>query len=612
MTTQRGDFSFDDILPRLVNAYEAGLLVPFIGVGMSRPHCADWTSLIVGLEGAAGIAPAPNDAVQQPEDLIRRANAAARRLRTAAPGRFEAALRSALIARPDTVPEQTGALARIWWPLVLTTNYDNFFAKAFADEFGAPGLAVVGRGAEDCQRVLTSLNTAGRSLLWALQGFLAAPFALPGPLAPRRLSQELVLDHAEYRRVTHREPHFRRAFAEVFRHRSLLFLGSGLRETYLQELFGEVLELYGPSPLTHFAIMPRGEVDPAFLYARFQIAVVEYEPGPAGHAEVPRLLSSLHAALEQPLAAPTSRGWGRTTTRQQTATSNRNDFEVFRGPLPRQRREGECLVISAGGRRNGDRFFISSAMQPTLDAWCEGETPPPKLRSSFVAEYEGRNAFAVRARRETDDTKDLLQVRAAALSLFDLAAARFKCLHMQLLASGGDDREDAQQPRYSLRVFPARFAFIEMARAWGQWRRSHPDIDCCLCVHLVDASVYREIQSGRIDVLELLLCQDVCLWAEIIEGETLVERRQFKKNETTSVGTIIDELGLSQSGWEVEVSPLSGIDEAEGRIALNGCCSDGRANTARSLRELGVVHGSTLHFRRIEAAPSNAGPSVPS
>ena len=44
------------------------------------------------------------------------------------------------------------------------------------------------------------------------------------------------MGHDEYRRVTYRDIHFRRAFAEVFRHRSLLFLGSGIRETYLQEL----------------------------------------------------------------------------------------------------------------------------------------------------------------------------------------------------------------------------------------------------------------------------------------------------------------------------------------------------------------------------------------
>jgi hypothetical protein len=77
-----------------------------------------------------------------------------------------------------------------------------------------------------------------------------------GHEADRRLTKELVADHTEYRRITHREPHFRRAFAEVFRHRSLFFLGSGLRETYLQELFGEVLELHGPSTRTHFALMP--------------------------------------------------------------------------------------------------------------------------------------------------------------------------------------------------------------------------------------------------------------------------------------------------------------------------------------------------------------------
>ena len=43
---------------------------------------------------------------------------------------------------------------------------------------------------------------------------------------------ELVVRHAEYRRAANRVPHFRRRFAELFRTRSLLFLGSGLAEPY--------------------------------------------------------------------------------------------------------------------------------------------------------------------------------------------------------------------------------------------------------------------------------------------------------------------------------------------------------------------------------------------
>ena len=90
-------------------------------------------------------------------------------------GAFAKALRESVLADKSgakLIPLQTQALARIWWPLMLSTNYDNCYAAAFHKHFPDRDLAVVGRGAEDCQRVLTSLSTAGRSLLWALQGYL--------------------------------------------------------------------------------------------------------------------------------------------------------------------------------------------------------------------------------------------------------------------------------------------------------------------------------------------------------------------------------------------------------------------------------------------------------
>ena len=626
MPARRGAFEFSDVLPSLVVAYEAGHLVPFIGVGMSRPNCADWPGLIKGLEVDAKIKEQPPiDRQTKSEDLIRRADRAVRKLRSGAANEFGDAFRRSLFGETASVPEQTAALAEIWWPLVLSTNYDDYYVKAFADRFGPQGIAVVGRSSEDCQRVLTSLNTAGRALLWAIQGHLAAPCAVKGHEPDQRLTKELVTDHTEYRRVTHREPHFRRAFAEVFRHRSLFFLGSGLRETYLQELFGEVLELYGPSARTHFAIMPEDAVDPGFMYARFQIAVVEYRKSEGDHeegdhkrgphGEVPRRLAELREKLAKGEATQVSWSWGRAPTASDAGRERRADFEIVRGPLPTKYAEQECLVVSAGGRHGTESFVVSTSLRPTLRDWCASvprrtvdhphapALPTPRMLSQFVAEYEDRHAFAVRARKP-DDTKDLLQVRSAALELFKIAAPRYKCLRMQLLASGGNDRGVVPgQPLYDARVFPTRFAFVEMVRAWGEWRRAQPSCDCRLALHIVDASVYREIQSGRIDVLELLLCQDIRFWAEVIEGESLVERRQFKRDENnTSLGDLVEELGLSLEHWEFEVSPLTGIAENTGRAALTAIQGDGCAHVERSLRKLGVVPGSTLHFHRISGS----------
>jgi hypothetical protein len=86
-----------------------------------------------------------------------------------------------------------------------------------------------------------------------------------------RLAREIVVGHAEYRSVAMRSESVRRTFAEAFRARSLLFLGSGLSDPYLLDVFDQVVELYGPSPNTHLAIGKAGKFDRDFLRHHFGI-----------------------------------------------------------------------------------------------------------------------------------------------------------------------------------------------------------------------------------------------------------------------------------------------------------------------------------------------------
>ena len=86
-------------------------------------------------------------------------------------------------------------------------------------------------------------------VVWALQGFLGPRKNIADQLRGlTELKSEIVVGHAEYRRTTNREPHFRRCFAEVFRNSSFLFLGAGLAEPYFLNLFDEIIEL--PAPRT--------------------------------------------------------------------------------------------------------------------------------------------------------------------------------------------------------------------------------------------------------------------------------------------------------------------------------------------------------------------------
>ena len=208
-----------EILPRLVTDYEAGRLVPFIGAGMSRPACADWSTMVRKLEvSSRATEQRANQPLKKQDDnlpagMIRRANAAVRRLKSRGREDYLRAMAEAVIDEGGPIPPQTMALARLWWPLVLTTNYDNYFASALAKHHKNRPFVCVGRSPEDCQRVLGSLSTAGRGIVWTLQGFLDRPEPNDGWGKSDKLEEEVVVGHEEYRRLTYRDIHFRRAFA---------------------------------------------------------------------------------------------------------------------------------------------------------------------------------------------------------------------------------------------------------------------------------------------------------------------------------------------------------------------------------------------------------------
>jgi len=586
---------FDTVLPRLVATYEAGRLVPFIGSGMSLPVCTDWWTFIRELEAAVAGGRAPTlSASASRDELIRRANSAVRELKAGAPGDFETAVRNALVTIKDPwIPEQTKALARLWWPLVLSTNYDNCYEAAFHERFNgssARQLVVIGRGIEDCQRVLNSLSVAGRSLLWALQGYLDAPHSISARGDATRsdskgadsskLREQLVVGHEEYRRVTYRDLDFRRAFAEVFRQRSLLFLGSGIQETYLQELFGEVLEYYGPSTRPHYAFVQEGEVDPDFMLARFQIVVVEYKKGE--HQKVVERLNQLADAASLPSRAPVSWSWGRIEQQRKDTWISTPDLEVVRGPLPTSPVKGECLAVSAGG---ASAFFFSKGIRAVMEGWGVGaKEQPEKLSAQYLGVFPGRDVYAVRARSDLDE-RSLAHIYDAALALFKHVTESYNCIHMQLLAAGGADKYEA---RADIRTYPERFAFVQIVRAWATWRNDNPNASCRLALHIVLASVYQDIASGRIDVLELLSCRDIRFFVEIVSHTGEVERRLFQNMPDDRLGPLVQGLGLSPQHWTMELTPPASLQPQPPL----------RERLDLTLHELGVVPGSTLHFHR--------------
>jgi hypothetical protein len=592
--------NFETLLPRLVSTYEQGRLVPFVGSGMSRRACTDWPTFIASLEVSAGLHGLPAlDGSTTREVLVRRANNAVRTLKRSVPGVFAKAVRAALLSNEPNTPlvsPQMRSLTGIWWPLALSTNYDNCYAAGFHGNknFAGRQLAVVGRGAVDCQRVLTSLSTAGRSLLWALQGYLSdlpcadlPPLVSPSPEDRPQLEEQLVVGHEEYRRVTYRDLHFRRAFAEVFRQRSLLFLGAGLQESYLQELFGEVLEFYGPAARPHYAFVQEGEVDPAFMLARFQIAVVEYRE----HGEVKQWLDRLAEQVSQPRRTPVAWCWGR-IDRSGKHWKSVPDLEVVRGPLPAKPKRSECLAVSAGG--SGDRFYFSAGIQELMEAWgVPKPSEPSAVIPPYLIELGDRPVLGVRARAE-DDRRNLSCIYDASLALFEHVAQRYRCIRMQLLSTGGQDKLDASVPQFELRNFPERFSFIQTLRAWATWRKGHPRHPCRLVLHVMLDSVYQDIASGRIDVLELLSCADVRFFVEVVQDDGQIERRLFQTMPDLALAVIVDDLQLSAEQWQVKVTPPPTLDDHW--LELN------QQILGLTMQMLGVVPGSTVHFKRPDDA----------
>jgi hypothetical protein len=125
-----GGASFDTVLPRLVSAYEQGQLVPFIGAGLSVPACRPWRQFVEELSQKAGIAFEAGDKTL-PDALVMQANKAVARLRALGTEALTGSVREALFTGSTEVPPQTQALARLWWPIALTTNYDDCFVAAF-------------------------------------------------------------------------------------------------------------------------------------------------------------------------------------------------------------------------------------------------------------------------------------------------------------------------------------------------------------------------------------------------------------------------------------------------------------------------------------------------
>jgi hypothetical protein len=562
---------FEEALPLLVSLNHQGRLVPFIGAGMSTPLLNLWEPFVDRLERAAGIVP---DVHATPEMRAQRASTKIRN--NCGTQHLNETLRMALEA-PGTdspVPRQTVALAAIRWPLVISTNYDDLFYGACRCRRSACELAseLVGRSSVDCKRVVSALSGPfDREYIWHIQGFLGGQYPDSRVQAdfskPRldALRKELVIGHTEYRLVTNTAVHFRRCFGAVFQSRSLLFLGSNLTEPYFMNLFGEVLDLCGPSSVPHFAFAKKGALDCHFLAEQMNITVCEFDEE-KGWDQLPEWLGQLKCAIERPNAR---------TSRYSFGIGTGADLEIVPGRAPdaaTQAREAIALVAREDAeQRLGGRF-------PDVRFPDSGE--------AHVVRYGESEFYAVTAHGAQEKTAgDGSDVYTAGQELFDrVAADGFEILHVELPAVGG--------------TVPPVYAFIESVRSYGLWKKQHKQRAFELILH-VGGDVMLNLTSNRIDIRELLTSNLTRFWAVVStdSGREPVRRALYYAPETR-LEDVLDDLAVPRSSdWFVSVSPSPHRD---------GQVPSGQRTTIqlsdRTLVDIGVAFGSILTVNRPEKA----------
>ncbi len=608
--------TFEQVLPRLVSAYDQGILVPFVGAGMSVDVCPDWKALVEALESSEESSMRTQStsdrraAKSDSGDLIRRANRAIRHLAMGSPSALTERIRSVLYSNLLKSPgdetwlsrvSQTRALAQLWWPLVVSTNYDDLFATAYltarerelaarlhssdqgaAERMTVRGgpygghLNVLGRTRAHCADVLNALTTTVPTVLWAIHGFVARQS--DEPLRP--LEGELVLGHDAYRRLAHADPFYRRTFGELWRRRSLFFLGSGLSDPYLLDLFSEIQEIFGTNPQPHFALVgPNSGVDVEHLRTRFNILVVEL----ASFEELPKRLDEFAHRIAERRAQSVSWSWTLGTSTSITGTS---DLQIVEGGLPEELLgDGEGLLVSAGFAETDDpdsRPYLSSPIEAAVHRIADAAgTPIGQL--SFMKIADG--AFvtrqlamcAIRPWRDST-TRDLTLLPGQLRSAFDWAD-RAGLTHLRMSLVGGG----------ATRHFPAVVPLALIVRTFRGWRKSNAASVLRISVHVFDKEALFELRSGRLDVSELLNADDIRLWLRV-EGPGMsgVLSEPLVVPEDTTLEALSVYLVLPDADqWTATVTP-SAVADATGT----------RMTSTSTLLSLGVVPGATVTIRR--------------
>jgi hypothetical protein len=573
-------FAFGDILSYTAALYRLGVLVPFIGSGMSRPACTGWVEFLQKLagetetdfpdwDGEGGCEISASALYRVADTLVTALRPLRYEERVA---KYRNALRSGDVHQQLQTPPQTKALVRLFWPLVLSTNYDDLYVSA-ADPDVRP--EIVGRSVEDCHRVLRSLNESTPPILWALQGFLGGQIASADRVVERstrrrELADQVVVGHQQYQRAINAEGHFRRAFAEVFRRRSLLFMGSGLLEGYLVNLFSEVMHHHGPGAYPHFALLAasereRYEPSSSFLQTRLGIVPVFY----GEHADLPghldqlwslagdRVPTSTTAVAPRVLAVrPDELGFS-VWSPAGRADPMQLKVNIIHSPLPLpEPSRRECSLISVGRlhRRPIEGHIADGHLKEARRAgliqrqdkadWVALDHVP------YVFQYDAAPIFAVAARSpdlqgKKHDRRDLGVIPTSVCeALKRIDNAGFEAVHMSAIAAG---RGRLWHP-----IHPFAQA-IRGVREFLMGTIGHSVRQ--VYVHIVDPQVWYPLLAGKIPVAELLSSDLARHRVEMIDPAGNIESLTVTLRQPASIAELLEQCSVTPEHWNVTVFP---------------------------------------------------------
>lgn len=490
---------------------------------------------------------------------------------------FLDSVREALKGASTEFPEQTTRLSELCWPLVVSTNYDDLFFYSCRCNPNSPHIAsatnvqVLGRSARDCKLVMSSLSgPLDRQYVWHIQGFLGGQYGENVQQDVENLTSlqdQMVIGHSEYRAVTNRDPEFRRCFGEIFNTRSFLFLGTSLKEDYFLNLFGEALDLCGPSAVPHFAFTMKGEVDAKFLSDQMNITVCEFDDWKT----LPKWLERLRKEIAEPQTYTTRRSFV-----MRGGDPNSPDLEIVRGPVSLEVGGDEAVAFVA--QRD------SETKLPKLpEAFRDLSTAGGKSLGRHVFQFKDPRFYAVTARPEDSDDEDN-GVYMACRQMLDLLpeAPAISNIHLQMSEFGGS--------------VPPVFGFMEAVRTFAQWKREGSS-KLRLTVH-VEPTIQFNLDSGRIDIRELISSDQIRFWAVVCSGPNREPvRRALRYSPGVQLERVLHDIDLPCGGgsenWTVSLYPSPRRNDKPRTAAdLLGC----------DLVQIGVAFGSVVILEYAEGA----------